>query len=632
MLNLVRAWLVFSAVMCSAGWGLSLLQRLDAAGYAVVLALLGAGMVWWARAAFAERPWRARWQRIFNRRRRFRRALPLVFFILATAVVVGGLLHPPVHADALQYRTPRVLHWLSAGQWHWIHAWDQRLNVISCGFEWLTAPLLALTRTDRGLFLVNACSYVLLPGLVFGVLKQLGVNRRVAWNWMWILPSGWVYCLQAGGLGNDQFAAVYSLAAVYFGMRARQSGRLADVWFSLLAGALITGTKQTNLPLALLGVIAVWPALRLLWRRPVASLGVALLALSASAAPMIGLDLYYTGYWTGWSPAQSLQPASPLIGVAGNAFVLTLYNFMPPVFPFANQWNVVRTEFLQSSWGEPFRSFEMFANMPRAAAEQTAALGIVVSLLVLVAFLAGWKKRGAQKLTPSSWRSAPRLIRAASWCLLLLFMAKVGSWNAPRYLAAYYPFLLPTFLLGAGQVRVVRSRWWRRAALAGMILTTLMVVFSRQRPVWPMQTTAKILEQQFPHSKLVQKIGPAYRFPASLSEPLEAGLLEKIPATEKVIGYATRIGGLDRQLWFPLGERRVEYVRAEDAPDRLRVLGVTYLLVDAGALQFSNLRLEDWLQRYDAELIATMRRSFGPDLPVLECHLLRLPSAGPASK
>ena len=77
------------------------------------------------------------------------------------------------------------------------------MNNRPCGLEWLSAPLLLFTKSDRGLFLVNFLPFLLLPGLIFSVLTRLGVRARVAWHWMWLLPTGYNFLLQGGSLGND---------------------------------------------------------------------------------------------------------------------------------------------------------------------------------------------------------------------------------------------------------------------------------------------------------------------------------------------------------------------------------------------------------------------------------------------
>ena len=156
-------------------------------------------------------------------RRRFRRPFPLAFLILAALAFLGGALHPPTNYDALAYRIPRVLHWLAVGQWHWIHTIFDRLNDRSCGIEWVSAPFIALLKTDRWLFLINVVSFLLLPGLVFSVFTRLGVRRRVAWHWMWLVPTGYCLVLQAGSIGNDLFGATFALAAVDFALRAKNA-------------------------------------------------------------------------------------------------------------------------------------------------------------------------------------------------------------------------------------------------------------------------------------------------------------------------------------------------------------------------------------------------------------------------
>src|SRR5262249_25021350 len=138
--------------------------------------------------------------------------------------LVGGILYGPTNYDAISYRIPRTLDWLDAHHWHWIHVRDARLNTRPCGFEWLMAPFFVFLRTDRLLFLINFISFLLLPRLLFQLLMLMGVRRRVAWNWMWLAPSGYCFVLQAPSVSNDTFAAVYALAAMVFALRAWQEG------------------------------------------------------------------------------------------------------------------------------------------------------------------------------------------------------------------------------------------------------------------------------------------------------------------------------------------------------------------------------------------------------------------------
>ena len=92
------------------------------------------------------------WKKIL---RRIRRPLPGAFFLLSILVLLGGLLYAPTNYTGLTYRVERVLLWLDHAQWWWIHTPNYRMNDRACGIEWLYAPLLLFTKSDRALFLVN---------------------------------------------------------------------------------------------------------------------------------------------------------------------------------------------------------------------------------------------------------------------------------------------------------------------------------------------------------------------------------------------------------------------------------------------------------------------------------------------
>ncbi|MDW8310721.1 MAG: hypothetical protein RMK20_15220, partial [Verrucomicrobiales bacterium] len=274
MMGWVKVWIWLSAWASATGWALSALGWLHRTGYLVSAALaLGLWLALRARGspsvpragAFSQ----ARW--IGIRLRRFQRLLPLSFLMFAALVLVSGLIYAPSNHTGLSYRIPRVLHWLAEEGWHWIHTPNYRMNNRACGMEWLSTPLLLFTRSDRALFLLNFVPFLLLPGLCFSLFRQLGVAPRVAWRWMWLLPTGYSFLLQAGGIGNDAFPTVYALAAVDFALRARVSGRFSDAAASGLAAALLVGAKASNLPLLLPWAVAFAGACRAVLSRPVAA-------------------------------------------------------------------------------------------------------------------------------------------------------------------------------------------------------------------------------------------------------------------------------------------------------------------------------------------------------------------------
>ena len=119
---------------------------------------------------------------------------------------------------------------------------------------------------------------------------------------MWLIPGGYAFALQAGSICNDAFAAVYALAAIDFALRAERSRRFKNLLLSLLALALTTGAKATNLPLGLPWLIAAFPIL-LYWvrRQPVKLLAAGIVAAFASYLPMAALNQFHCGDWTGVS-------------------------------------------------------------------------------------------------------------------------------------------------------------------------------------------------------------------------------------------------------------------------------------------------------------------------------------------
>src|SRR5580698_9604047 len=234
---LLKIWILLSAWLCAAGWLLSACHALNGIGYLALLAvtLVAAALLhkhWLPASGLAWPHWPKLW-------RRFRRPAPFCVLFIALLSLAAGLHNAPQNGDTNAYRIPRVMHWLGQSGWHWIRTEDSRLNIAGVGYEWLYTPLMILTRTDRWAFLPNAICYFLLPGIIFSFLRRMQVVPRVAWWWSWLLASGWCYALQSCSTNNDALATVYVLAAIDFALRARSSGRISDLWLSLLAASVM---------------------------------------------------------------------------------------------------------------------------------------------------------------------------------------------------------------------------------------------------------------------------------------------------------------------------------------------------------------------------------------------------------
>lgn len=616
---LVRLWLLLSTLLVAGGWGLSSLHQLNAAGYAslVLLAAAGAG-VWWKRRGDVgdlQTPSPRFTSRCRKLARRFRRLFPFAFLLLALLVIAGGVWHAPNNYDAQSYRLPRLLHWLAADQWHWIHTSSPRENGWACGFEWLAAPLVVFTKSDRWLFLINAFSFLLLPGLVFRALRLLNIGARVAWHWMWLLPSGYGFVLQAGSLGNDLFAVVYALAAVDLALQARRSDRVADAWLSLLAAALLTGGKLSNAPLLLPWLVAFGPSLRLLTGRPLSSAAVLAVALLVSFAPIALMNLKFCGRWTGPAVAHcQLKPADVAVGVTGNGLQLAVQNLTPPVFPFAAVWNKVAPASLPTSHRSRLDAcFDKdLMRVSELQSEESAGLGFGLCVLLAASCVAArGSRRHARQATTAHW------IAWSSVAALLAYMGSAAMTAAARLLIPYYPLLVAAALSVGDHRRLVRQRWWQRATIGVFGLAVIAVVLTPARPLWPAQSWLAALAETHPGNRWLARAQTVYAVYAERGDAL-APLRALLPADAAIVGLVTAGDDPEVSLWRPFGSRQVVHLLPDDTPEELRSRGVRNVVISQNALaQLPERTIEQWLVRYHGELAGTvtltLKVSRGPE-------------------
>jgi hypothetical protein len=623
VLNIVRFWILLSTLLVASGWILSAIHQLNRAGYGIVFVVAVGCAGYWLQ--------KKKWCSLQNikpsahkLRRRFKRAAPVCFFALAFLSVLGGALYIPSNPDSNQYRIPRVLHWLGEQQWHWIHTADLRMNIAGCGFEWLSAPLILFTRTDRFIFLINWVSYLMLPGLIFSVFTRLQVRPRVAWWWMWILSSGWCFIMQAGSTVNDCFSVVYALAAVDFALRARAGGRASDFWLSMLAAALVTGSKQTAIPLAVLWFVAACPSIWPLFTRPIATTVVIVISLLISAVPLVIFNLQHFGTWDGVSKTFAYGKGHlsfSLLITVGNIFFITFQNLKPPFFPFANIWNAEVQRFLHTSLGAHFTAFDQFGWMSWGVAESNAGIGLGICLLTLISVWAARRCRPALIVG-----GANRLLWLLRWtplALFVLFAAKVGTFQNARLMAPYYVFLFPLLLARPGHENLVRRSWWQRLGLSVMLIAVVLLAVSRDRPLLLSQISFNWFQSKYPHSKLVSVMRASYSSAPSIAEQRDC-LREGLPPNEQVVGYATTIGDAEPGLWLPFGRRRVERVLPDDTSGQLQSRGIHYVAVDDLALNDADETIEQWMARYDGVLVSQWKFTGDPHAPPHPFYLVRL--------
>jgi hypothetical protein len=607
MAALYVIWIGAAAYLNCLGWLLATLGQLNSAGYALGLlpGILLAG------------PWFLKSFKLISLgkiSRRFRRPLPAVFLLVVGLVFLGGILYAPSNFDALTYRLPRMLNWLSAGKWFWIATINQRQNYSGVAWEWLALPLFTLLRSDRTLFLINAFGFCLLPGLIFAVFRQLGVARKVAWIWMWLLPLAYGYVTQAGSIGNDLLGALFCLLSVHFGLRACRSEKVADIWLAVLAAALLTGTKLSNLPLALPCVVAVWPALRCLKKNVVGTLAVGVLAGIVSALPIMALNQLHAGSWNGDPHNEyKMQIRNPVAGVLGNGFLVAEQAVVPPVLPAANQIHTKLTGSLPGWLKDDFpRLFS--AKINELPAEEGAGLGLTTMLPLL---LAGVLALVRFRPVTLSFNLFPPVVLAACFAFMV-YLAKMGSEAGPRLLLPYYPLVLVPLLRLRSQADLLGHRWGRIFLVLTAWAVLPVLVLSVARPLWPAQSVTAKLAAAHPHSAAIQRFATACAAYANRNDVL-APLRAAIPNDTPEIGFIAGSNDSSYSLWRPFGQRRVTDLRPQINAFLLQpeTSGFTYVVVKAeNWSEICPQPLESWAVAHRTRI-------------VLSPSIVQLVSAGP---
>jgi hypothetical protein len=499
---------------------------------------------------------------------------------IAVVSIGGATLNDPYNYDSLWYRIPRMLHWLAEHRWHWVHTQEFRINSSATFSEWINLPILAIVPGYRALFLTNLITFLLLPGTFFSFLEALGVRRRVAWHWMWILPFGWVYAFQAGSLANDSLSAPLVMAAILYGCRAARKVPNALAW-SLLAAALLSGAKILFVPLMLPWVICVAAGWKEPFRRPWAYLAVGSIACLASLVPLAVMSHHNTGSFLGTSDTARFIPEHPLFAVAANSLFALIINLVPPHTPGVSAWNRWMSELgVQAPFSEWIRGFECFGMISPGVDETSAGLGFPVTVLALLVVV-----------SPSGLAKAVRFPNPLFVPALLIAFAtvlsKVGPPQMNRYFAPYFPLLIAICLRSPACEWMIRKRWWQRAAALSGLATLILVMTARQHAFPVTADLVHWLHTRWPGIGAFAKANEAFQWRHQTLARFQV-VLPKV-AGESVIGCM--LSGPGEHLFWRKG-LRVHHVKPEDDPSRWRALAIRFIVVDS--LTLGSQTYSDW--------------------------------------
>jgi hypothetical protein len=380
-------------------------------------------------------------------------------------------------------------------------------------------------------------------------------------------------------------------------------------WLSLVAVALLTGAKLSNLPLLLpLGLLLLPLLGRLNWLHW-KTLLVVLIAAGSSFLPLAFLCWKHTGDWTGDPQDQSnVHPRSHAGAFIANSLAFASDFAQPPVFPVAKKLNAKlaplnQTHFLQwLHWANPSSGSAVFGHM---AYEGQAGLGCGWGLYLFFLLLGLWfvhpPPPGAPNDLPWAWRLAPW----AAWFSLAVMLAQIAfPTHTTRYGAPYYPLLAVSMLSLPRVAALERKKIAGVLAALAMLAVVPVILLTPARPVIPVERLAKI----FPVHAL-QTIAAKYHYWAVMRDDL-APLRTQLPPAVKKLGYACGFRDTSYGLWKPFRSRVVVELGLPLGSHRPPPPDLAYAVVNENGLQARyGQTLPDWLAATRAKVIYELHRN-----------------------
>jgi len=482
------------------------------------------------------------------------------------------------------------------------------MNNRATGFEWMSVPHFALFNSDRALFLINIIPFLLLPGALFGFLREFGASRRVAWLWMWTFPLAYGYLLQSASTANDAAATLYSITAVFAAQRFSRLGNSSDLWFCLTASSLLTGIKASNLPLLLPVALLIMPAWRRLlghWRLLFFSFP---LFLAGSFGVNAALNQIYCGDWTG-ARLEAFQPVRDAwAGILGNLLQLLAQSLNPPLFPGARQWDERLCSLLPAPLLDALNQNFMYGfkfGLAELPTEGAGLSGSMVILLLLTFFLC--PKPSLKTGSANSFQGLGLMLLLAGAAGAFIFLASKSSiFGASRIFLPYYPLLLAGVMVRPEWPVLAQSRLFKLAVFSNILFAGVALIFEPSRPLWPAHRALQsfsfkpgtILDQ-------VQKRALAVYSNYGQRAEVFSSLRNLLPEGESSVGLFN--GGDDpiASLWKPYGSVRITELTPKDNGNSVRQKGVRYVMIgERGAADLMSTSVQDWAESIQGDIVA----------------------------
>ena len=468
-------------------------------------------------------------------------------------------------------------------------------------------PILLTFPWDHLVFLPNWISLLFFPQLVFQVWRDWGVPSRIAWYWMWLLPAGFCYSLQACNSSNDILATFFALAAFALLRRGRKVPPV-DLLCSLLSIALATGVKLTMLPLAVPWAILAFSQVRIFLRWPKLTLVGAAWSALISFVPNVVANIVHVGDPSGLSLEPSVLRHAPYLDrFVGNLFIIFLNNVTFPTLAYLTRFGALLKAFGVGQIVDREFETDTLYLYPYYSVEQEG-LGIMVLLaggmIFLFAFTRGYAARSWRRLTETRTRL---LMHVAMWALFFFFMFVSTSAQPARLVSGYYPFVLTTFFVGSGFV-VGRRRFLTKAfavlALVGVIFCALFAT-------------------DYPLIALGSDFSGQSRFEIAQ----EIYLNRVVPPSEKAIGLMRYWNEWESWAWKPYGSRQVYELPESPAPADLARDQIHYVIITQHFLTARSERIEDWVAAHRAHVVGQLLTKGYP----MGYYIVQFDAANPAA-
>jgi hypothetical protein len=122
--------------------------------------------------------------------------------------------------------------------------------------------------------------------------------------------------------------------------------------------------------------------------------------------------------------------------------------------------------------------------------------------------------------------------------------------------------------------------------------------------LWPEKTILSKLSAAHPDSAIIARARMVYAVYAIRSDPLPQ-VRAMLPPDLRTIGFLGTSDDIAISFWRPYGTKRVEHILLDDTTEQIRQRGIQFAVVSGLRLEQNQTTLETWLDKHDAELLAT---------------------------